>query len=129
MTVLRASAALRSLPFTAGLTCGLITSAAFVVAAAALPNVRLDAPADGAVLRGVVALAAIADDVGVTSIQFQVAGRNVGRRISKGPCVIYWDTTKVRNGSYVVGATFRDSSGKSYPVTPVSVTVENAVRK
>ncbi len=50
-------------------------------------------------MQGVVAIAADAtDEVGVTSVQFQVDGADLGAAVTAPPYTVNWETTTVANG-------------------------------
>jgi hypothetical protein len=90
------------------------------------PTTTVTAPAAAATLSGTVALAADAtDDVGVSSVQFQVDGVDVGAADTSAPYAAQWDTTTVGNGPHAVRAVARDSAGNAGTSAAVTVTVNN----
>jgi len=91
------------------------------------PTVSVTAPAAGATVSGTVTVSAnAADNVGVTSVQFQVDGANVGAADTAAPYSMQWDTTTVGNGSHSVRAIARDAAGNATTSTAVGVTVSNS---
>jgi hypothetical protein len=92
------------------------------------PVVSVTVPAAGATVSGTaVGLAASAsDNVGVTGVQLQVDGANVGARLTSPPYQASWDTTQAANGSHVVSAQASDAAGNVGTSAGVSVTVSNA---
>ncbi len=91
------------------------------------PAVSVTAPAAGGTVSGSVPLSATAsDNVGVTSVQFQVDGANVGAADASSPYGINWDSTTAANGTHSIRAIARDAAGNSTTSATVSVTVSNA---
>jgi subtilisin family serine protease len=85
------------------------------------PTVTLQAPAANSTVSGVVTLTADAsDDVGVTGVQFQVDGGNVGTAVPTPPYTTTWDSRNVSNGLHTITAIASDAAGHQ---TPASVTV------
>jgi hypothetical protein len=114
------------MPLVAGAVLGLTaTWWTGVHASSALPNLSLTTVASGQVVSGVVSLAARADAAGLSSLQFQVSGQNVGSNITAGACVTSWDTRNMADGSHTVAAVATDSVGNSVWASPIVVTVQN----
>ncbi|WP_395726438.1 Ig-like domain-containing protein [Nakamurella sp.] len=91
------------------------------------PTVALTAPAAGASVSGAVTVAAnAADNVGVSSVQFQADGVNIGAADASAPYNAVWDSTTVANGSHTVRAVARDAAGNTTTSTAIAVTVTNA---
>jgi hypothetical protein len=96
------------------------------------PNTSVAKPADGALLRGQVYLAARAtSDYPIKSLDFQIrssGGQQIkllrGFRFPYGWLGI-WSTTNVPNGSYTVQSIAKDITGHSTTSQSVSITVEN----
>ncbi|HET9362100.1 MAG TPA: Ig-like domain-containing protein, partial [Vicinamibacterales bacterium] len=92
------------------------------------PTVSMTAPASGASVAGSVNVSAAAtDNVGVTSVQFQLDGANVGAADTTAPYSTSWNTTTTTNGSHTLTAVARDAAGNSTTSVPVTVTVSNPV--
>jgi hypothetical protein len=91
------------------------------------PTVALTAPAAGATLSGsnVAVSASATDDLGPTSVQFQLDGRSFGAPVTAPPYTIVWDSTGTPNGSHTLTARAQDAAGNT-GVSSVSVTVANA---
>jgi hypothetical protein len=93
------------------------------------PTVSVTSPAEGATVEGTVDLAADAADTGgsgVTSVQFQVDGANVGSADTSPPYNASWDTTGLANGSsHTVTAIATDRAGNTKTSSQVNVTVNN----
>jgi hypothetical protein len=58
-------------------------------------------------------------------VQFQLDGVNLGPDITSAPYSISWDTTTSGNGSHVLTAIARDTSGNTTTSAAVTVTVSN----
>lgn len=90
------------------------------------PTVTVTAPANGSNASGTVALnATAADNVGVTGVQFQVDGTNVGAVDATAPYSVLWDTTTATNGTHTIGAVARDAAGNTRSAGKISVAVNN----
>ncbi|MEO8483553.1 MAG: Ig-like domain-containing protein [Acidobacteriota bacterium] len=105
---------------------GLVATWATVQASALLPNLLLTSPSQGQILSGVVTLTASADATGLSALQFQVSGSDVGSAITSGVCATSWDTRTVGDGVRTITAVGRDSVGNLVTSLPVLVTVLNA---
>ena len=90
------------------------------------PTVTITEPTDGASLVGVTSITALAsDDVGVTSVQFQVDGVDLGAPVKVPPYTVNWDTATVPNGPYQLTAIAADAANNSTTSPVVNVTVNN----
>jgi hypothetical protein len=90
------------------------------------PSVSITSPANGATVSGTINVTASAsDDVGVTSVQFQLDGADAGAPDTSAPYSIPWDTTGVSNGTHTLTAVARDAAGNTRTSATVSVTVSN----
>ncbi|HOO70675.1 MAG TPA: Ig-like domain-containing protein [Spirochaetota bacterium] len=88
------------------------------------PTVTITAPSDSTEVSDTITITASAsDNVGVTSVEFYVAGSLVSTDTSS-PYEYSWNTTGVSNGSYAVTATAYDASGNDASDS-VTVTVNN----
>ena len=91
------------------------------------PQVSLSAPANGAVVSGTINVSASAtDNVQVASVQFKLAGENLGAEVTTPPYTVAWNTTSRPNGNYMLAAVARDSNQNLATSTSVVVTVNNA---
>lgn len=95
------------------------------------PAVNMTAPASGSTVSGAsVGLTANAtDNVGVTSVQFQLDGVNLGAPVTgAGPAYsAVWDTTATSNGTHTLRAVARDAAGNAVTSAAIAVTVSNPV--
>jgi len=92
------------------------------------PHVSITAPAGGAVVQGTINVTATArDNVGVTSVQFQIDGTNLGAPDTAEPFATSWNTTAISNGGHVLSAIARDAAGNSRTSTAVTVNVANDI--
>ena len=92
------------------------------------PTVSLTAPAPNATVSGNVALTANAsDDVGVTGVQFQVDGLNVGAEVQSAPYTTQWNAAGLPNGLHTVTAVARDAVGHTTQSAVVTVYVANGM--
>ncbi|PYR81119.1 MAG: hypothetical protein DMF87_06450 [Acidobacteria bacterium] len=91
------------------------------------PTASLTAPADGSEVAGpsVTVSATASDNVGVTGVQFQLDGVNLGAEDTASPYSLQWDTTRTTNGSHTITALARDLAGNQGASSPFSVTVDN----
>jgi hypothetical protein len=90
------------------------------------PTVTMDVPKEGAVVSGDITLRAIAtDNVGVTGVQFQVDGDNIGAVDKTAPFAIKLDTTRQADGEIAVSAVATDAAGNTTVSAPVTVTIDN----
>jgi hypothetical protein len=93
------------------------------------PVVTITTPANGAKANGTVTLTATAtDSVGVSGVQFQLDGANLGGVLTNaGPSYTYsWDTTTAANGPHTVAAIASDTAGNTASAG-ISVTVSNSI--
>src|ERR1019366_1837125 len=91
------------------------------------PVRSLAAPANGATVSGTVTVTANAtDSVGVTGVQFQLDGANLGGVVTgAGPSYSFsWNSKTVANGSHTLTAVASDAAGNT-ATSSVSVTVNN----
>ena len=92
------------------------------------PSVSVTSPVEGASLQGVATVTGSAtDNVGVTSVQFQLNGVNLGAPDLASPYTVSWDTTVSTNGAYQITAIATDAAGNSTTSPVVNVTVANPV--
>jgi hypothetical protein len=91
------------------------------------PTVAMTAPAEGAAVSGSVSVAANAsDNVAVAAVQFKLDGVNLSEDTS-APYSITWNTSASSNGTHVLTAVARDSSGNTTTSAPRTVTVANTL--
>src|SRR5204862_3780381 len=73
------------------------------------PTASLTAPANGATVSGSITVTCSAsDNVGVSSVQFQCDGANLGGAFSTAPYSVTLNTTTLANGSHTLNAMVRD---------------------
>jgi len=90
------------------------------------PTVSMTAPADGSTVSGTVTVSADAtDNVGVTSVQFELDNAPLGTALTKAPYSLSWNTSTVPNGAHILLAVARDAAGNVGTSQPVNVTVSN----
>jgi Domain of unknown function (DUF1929)/Bacterial Ig domain/Kelch motif len=90
------------------------------------PTVAITAPQQGTTVSGIVNVSANAtDNVGVTSVQFQLDGTNIGGAVTTTPYNVSWTSTQATNGSHTLTAVARDAAGNQTTSAPVAVTVSN----
>jgi thermitase len=90
------------------------------------PVVAITAPAAAATVTGTVGVRVTAtDNVGVTKVEFKVAGVVVDTT-SILPYIFSWDTTSSANGAVALTAKAYDAAGNSATSASVSVTVSNS---
>jgi len=93
----------------------------------AAPSIGIDTPGAGSTVAGAVSVAASAtDDVGVTSVDFQLDGVELGAADTTAPYSITWDSTTAADGTHVLTAVARDAAGNERTSEAVTVTVDNS---
>lgn len=91
-----------------------------------LPTAAITAPVTGATVTGTVSVTATAsDNVGVTSVQFQLDGANLGAADTTAPYAVQWNSTTATNASHTLSAVARDAAANSGTSQAVTVTVNN----
>src|SRR5207244_13515631 len=75
------------------------------------PAVQVTDPVAGTVLGTIPVTATATDHVGVTSLQIQLDGHNLGLAGTASPLTVSWDTTGVPNGLHRLSATASDAAG------------------
>jgi hypothetical protein len=90
------------------------------------PAVAVTAPTQGAIVNGVITVAASAtDDAGVAGVQLRVDGAPIGPERTAAPYQVSWDTSAVADGSHTIAATARDMAGHSTTSAGITVTVDH----
>lgn len=90
------------------------------------PTVTITTPSANATLSGTTTLAATASDAsGIAGVQFKVDGTNVGAEVVTSPYQTSWNTTTVTNGTHIVTAAMRSTSGTVTTSQPITVSVNN----
>jgi len=91
------------------------------------PTVSITAPANGATVKGTIAVSANAsDNVAVTSVQFRVDGTNVGLPDTSAPYTYALNTATLTNGNHTLTAVVIDPSNNMATSAAVSITVNNS---
>ncbi|MEO8592798.1 MAG: Ig-like domain-containing protein [Candidatus Solibacter sp.] len=93
------------------------------------PSVSLTAPGAGTVSGSISLTATAASTIGLSSVQFQLDGVNLGAAVSGGGPTFTssWNTTTVGNGAHVLTAIATDTQGQKTTSASVAVTVSNVV--
>ncbi len=90
------------------------------------PTVSIISPGSGSGVFGRINVEATAtDNVGITGVQFQLDGSNLGAEDTSGPYVVPWDTRTASSGSHTLTAIARDAAGNQRTSAPVTITVSN----
>ena len=90
------------------------------------PETSMVNPTSGEILANKVSLSANAtDNVGVSSVQFELDGKPIGNPVTKLPYAFKWDSTGASNGNHLLTALATDTSGNTAESAPVEVRVEN----
>jgi methionine-rich copper-binding protein CopC len=91
------------------------------------PTVAVTAPLSGSSASGVTVLSAdAADPVGVTGVQFQLNGANIGALLTTSPYRLAYDFSSVANGTYTLTAVATDAAGLSTTSAAVTLTISHA---
>jgi len=94
------------------------------------PSATITSPLPGATVSGIVYLAATAaDDVGVSAVQFELDGANLGSEDVTPPYTVGWDTTSSSNGTHTLTAKARNAAGNITTSRSVVVTVSNSAAR
>jgi len=91
------------------------------------PTAAVTSPLAGTVSGIVPVTATATDNVGVTSLQIQLDGVNLGLAGTSSPVTVSWNTTRSANGLHRLRAIARDLAGNIGTSADVVVTVNNAV--
>ncbi len=90
------------------------------------PTVSISSPAANALVAGTITVSATAgDNLGVSGVQFQLDGANLGSEDTSSPFSISWNTATASSGSHTLTAIARDAAGNSTTSNPIAVTVDN----
>jgi hypothetical protein len=91
------------------------------------PTASITSPANGATVSGSVTMTCSAsDNVGVSSVQFQCDGSNVGSALTAAPYSMALNTAGLANGSHSLRAVVRDAAGNQTTSSAVTVNVANS---
>jgi hypothetical protein len=92
------------------------------------PTAGMTAPSAGeTVLGGVTVSADATDNIAMAGVQFLLDGVNLGAEDTTAPYSITWDSTTATNGTHVLTARARDTSGNMVVSAGRTVTVNNPV--
>jgi hypothetical protein len=84
-------------------------------------NVNANGSACGQTVSKTVTLTAnVTSSVGITAVQFQLDGTNLGPLLTTSPYSFNWDTTTVTNGCHVITATAQDTNGNIGTATVIA---------
>ncbi|MGH7996515.1 MAG: Ig-like domain-containing protein, partial [Opitutaceae bacterium] len=90
------------------------------------PTVSISAPTNNAQVSGSTTVTANAsDEYGLTSVQFQLDGVNLGSPVTSAPYTVNWDTTTAANGAHALTAIATNVGGIQSTSSSVAVTVNN----
>ncbi len=90
------------------------------------PTVQLVYPPTGTGTSGKLVLDAIASDpFGVSSVQYQINGSNLGSPVTSAPYRLLFDSTSLADGTYSITAVATDTSGNTSTSNAVSITVDH----
>ena len=93
-----------------------------------LPTVRITRPSTGDTVKGKVQVrAAVTERQRITSLQFQLDGRNLGPAITTGDLGVDWDAEAAIPGPHTLTAVIAIAGGG--PITSAPVTVNIAKKK
>jgi uncharacterized repeat protein (TIGR02543 family) len=109
---------------------GTLTTGDFSLAATSAPTVTITSPVASTVTSapytGTVTLeAAATDNTGVSNVQFQIDGSNVGSPVTSSPYEYSWNSASVTNGTHSVTAVVTNDTGETTTSVPVSIEVSN----
>jgi hypothetical protein len=91
------------------------------------PTASITSPANGTTVSGMVTVTCNAsDNVGVSSLQFQCDGANLGSSLTAAPYSMALNTASLSNGSHSLKAIARDAAGNQTTTTAVTINVSNA---
>jgi parallel beta-helix repeat protein len=88
------------------------------------PNIAIQSPSNGATVAGsVVVTASASDNVGVTSVWYQLDGQNIGTATSS-PYPVTVNTAQYANGSHTLTAFAKDAANNTNSAS-ISITISN----
>ena len=88
------------------------------------PSVAITSPTNGTNVSGIVSVSANASDsTGISGVQFQLDGANLGSSVTQAPYSTSWNTSSASTGTHVLTAVATDTSGLTATSTAVSVTI------
>ena len=92
------------------------------------PTISITTPTAGTSVSGAITLnASASDNVGVSSVQFQMDGVDVGVQATTAPYSTTLNTAATANGSHTLRAVARDEAGNSQTSSAVTINVANDV--
>jgi methionine-rich copper-binding protein CopC len=90
------------------------------------PTVKVTIPPGATSASGVTVLGAVAaDNIGVTGVQFQLNGVNVGPLLTAAPYRLAYDFSSTAAGAYSLTAVAQDSAGNQTASAPLSLTIDH----
>jgi len=89
------------------------------------PTVTILNPGNNSVRGTIVPWAVASDNIGVTSVQFQLNGANIGPLLSNAPYRFAFNTTTVADGTYTLTAVAKDPAGNVATSNSVTLTIDN----
>jgi len=106
---------------------GTLTTSDFSLMTSTAPSASITAPTSASTVTGTINLTAQASAAdGVTSVQFQIDGANVGSPVTASPYQLSWNSTTVANGTHTVDAVVTGKDGTKTTSAAVSFEVSNA---
>ncbi len=90
------------------------------------PTITITAPTgSGPIAGSTVVNAAVADDMSVAAVQFQIDGVDLGPLLTRPPWRVSWDTATAADGSHTLTAIAWDGARNQGATSPLVVDVEN----
>jgi len=108
---------------------GSLTTDNFSLSSTPSPTVSVTSPIASASVSGSnVLLSAAANDTnGISSVQFQIDGLNIGSPVTSAPYQYNWDSTTVGNGVHSITAVATNVNGITSTSSGVSITIANVL--
>lgn len=111
---------------------GTLSTSNFSFASSTAPTVTITAPtastATSTPYSGTIILEASAtDNSGISGIQFEVDGKDVGSPVTTAPYEYSWNTASVTNGAHIITAIATNVNNETTTSIPVDIEVSNTV--
>jgi hypothetical protein len=115
-------------PSTGAWDLGAYVYGASTVTNIAPPTVSITSPTSAATVSGGISvLANASSSVGITGVQFELDGADIGPVFTNAPYGGAWDSTTAADGAHTFTAVATDTTGKQTTSTPVTILVSNTV--
>ena len=106
---------------------GSLTTDDFSLTASTVPSVNITSPTNNDTISGNTTLSADASAYdGISSVQFQIDGKNLGSAITSPPYQMLWNSATTTNGTHYITAIATGNDGTFSQSSKVSINVSNS---